>query len=193
MDELTGPATHTRAAVLAIIAFVLASDGLAGAPSDDPDAIVGQNRLTISRALGIAVEKLRSPVCRQIFVEFHDPGDTSLEEILRESGETAVDRILRMRFHDGTRHRLCDVPGVSAVNEDRQPRSLRLRILSGGRPPGSLGSGQRAPPRVAPLTRLRRSSDARLPLQRGNHRADRSPLRPLVAGVRNLAAVSPGS
>ena len=116
MDELTGPAKSGRPVVLAFTAFVLASR-VSGSPVEEPVAgsIEGPDRVTVSRALGIALEKLRSPACRQIFGEFFGPGSASLEEVLRERGETPGDRLRRMRFLDGSRHRLCGAPGVSAV------------------------------------------------------------------------------
>ncbi|HJW14190.1 MAG TPA: hypothetical protein VJ776_05820 [Thermoanaerobaculia bacterium] len=117
MDEMTAPETQGRPVVLAVIAFILASRGLAERPGGQPEAgsIKGPAGIFVSRALGLALDKLRSSACLQIFADFQGTGAASLDEILRERGETAEEYLRRMRFHDGSRHRLCIAPGVSAV------------------------------------------------------------------------------
>ena len=115
MDDLFGAARHGRPAVLAILAVVLASRGAAEDPGDaEPHTIEGPARVSVSRARGVALDKLRDPACRQIFGEFR-AGALSLDEVLRRRGETPEDRLRQMRFHDGSGYRLCVAPGVLAV------------------------------------------------------------------------------
>lgn len=92
--------------MLAVVAaFLAATEAL-------PDellagSIEGPAQAFISRALGLAVDKLRNPACRQIFSEFNAIDTDSLADVLRAHGETAEVHLRRMRFRDGSHHLRC--------------------------------------------------------------------------------------
>ena len=113
------PTTHRRPAALALLAFASSSLAMPQVPAGnrEPGGIEGPVRVYVSRARGLALGKLRQPVCREIFAEFRNGNDASLDQVLRERGERADEHLLRMRFRDGTGHQRCVVPGAYAVTQ----------------------------------------------------------------------------
>jgi len=117
MDRLAGPLRIRRCEAGAALAFLSASLALSQVPADGTDAgpIEGSARTFLERARAIATTKLRTAACQQIFAEFKDDRDASLDEVLKKSGERPEDHLRWMRFRNGSRHRLCVAPGILAV------------------------------------------------------------------------------
>jgi hypothetical protein len=113
------PTTRRLPPALAALGFVSASLAMPQVPAGDREAggIEGPGRAYVSQARGLALGKLRQPVCRGIFAEFRNGNDASLDEVLRGRGESADEHLLRMRLRDGTGHGLCVVPGAYAVTQ----------------------------------------------------------------------------
>jgi hypothetical protein len=93
------------------------------APGETPDGIASGRRggsiegsvlVTVTRALQMAVTKLRSQGCRSLFAESRDVAGRPLDAVLADLGETPLERLLLLDVRDGTYEAPCKRQGVYA-------------------------------------------------------------------------------
>ena len=80
-------------------------------------------RFSVERARKIALKKLASDRCRQLFAEFHDLDGRPLEDVLSGLGERSEQHLWRMDFLNGSGSPPCRRKGVYAFTS---PGSLTV-------------------------------------------------------------------
>jgi hypothetical protein len=80
-------------------------------------------RFSVDRARKVALEKLASDKCQQLFAEFHDLDGHSLGDVLSGLGERSDQHLWRMDFRNGSGSQPCRRKGVYAFTS---PGSLTV-------------------------------------------------------------------
>jgi hypothetical protein len=107
--------------VVATVAIVLATAGPVRAV--DRFALGAWDGAAVERARSGAVRRLQDANCQRVFSDFRDARGRTIQENLEDSGMTAAEYLLALRFMDGSRHPLCgrtrtalvSMPGVQRV------------------------------------------------------------------------------
>ena len=69
----------------------------------------------LRRAIIGAHEWLKEPACQEVLSDFKDLSGALLSDVLAERGLTGQGQLGRLEFWDGSHHRQCQRPGVSAL------------------------------------------------------------------------------